>query len=97
MKSLLRVLCLGVLFSSSLAFAIEDDAQYQRCIANLVKGNYCLDSQAEVICNVMSNHAVSCAMDLVDMGQYPDIFGALEYCQFPFPGRTPPGSSAPAR
>lgn len=66
-----------------------------RCIENLVKGGYCNDTQAEIICELAPQGAIGCAMDMVDMKMSADIFDALDYCRFPFPApAAPPRVSA---
>lgn len=76
------------LFAALLTFASANPAE-SRCVNHLVRGDYCLDSQAEIICGMVSEATVACAMDMVDMKLAPDIFEALDYCRFPFDGKRP--------
>lgn len=62
--------------------------EYERCLKMIATGPYVeSEMQADVICTMASNHAVGCGLDLVDMGMYPNLIEAVEYCMAPFPSR----------
>jgi hypothetical protein len=57
------------------------EEEFLRCEKLLVEGRYCLPDQAEIVCSMVSLSVAGCAMDLMDMKQFSDIFDALEYCR----------------
>lgn len=82
---MIRILVLIMMTCVNVSVAHAAETAPRWCEQQLVRGGYCLESQAEIVCQMMPRPVISCAMDMVDMKLAPDIFDAVEYCRFPYP------------